>query len=207
MANHAPGAPDALIPVFTGEIAGITVQLCNARDLHEFLQVGTKFADWISRRIEEYGFVEGEDFITTLLKTGKRSNVTQRDYHLTLDMAKELAMVENNARGREIRRYFIQCERQALEAARSLPPLSNSAGSDDPQAVLAAITQILPRVLSGELHGLAFVVLGREPGAFSTGVAGSCLNQPALTLGALEVLKRDVLAEARSSSEWRGRLQ
>lgn len=114
MAHTAQSASTALVPVFTGTLAGIETLLCNARDLHAFLQVGTKFPDWIARRIQEYGFAEGEDFEVTVLKIGKRSNVTQKDYHLTLDMAKELSMVENNAQGRLARRYFIAMEKQAL---------------------------------------------------------------------------------------------
>ncbi|MFD2837902.1 antA/AntB antirepressor family protein [Azotobacter vinelandii] len=57
----------------------------------------TRFNDWIGRRIEQYGFIEGEDFYSVLSKSaGGRPS---QDYHLTLDMAKELAMVENNEKG------------------------------------------------------------------------------------------------------------
>ncbi|MDH0099960.1 antA/AntB antirepressor family protein [Stutzerimonas stutzeri] len=83
-----------LIPVLQGEIEGRTQQLCDARDLHQFMQVGRDFSTWIKDRIEQYGFVEGEDFSPVLGKsTGGRPT---NEYHLTLDMAKELAMVENN---------------------------------------------------------------------------------------------------------------
>ena len=103
-----------LIPVFNGEIDGIPQQLCDARDLHSFLAVGRFFSNWIKERIEQYGFVEGEDFLPFLAKsTGGRPAT---EYHLTLDMAKELAMVENNDQGRQVRRYFIAMERQARES-------------------------------------------------------------------------------------------
>ena len=106
-------AAQALIPVFTGQITEEQAQLCNARDLHASLQVGRDFSTWISDRIEEYGFVEGEDYSPVLGnrsdgKAGKR----RTDYHLTLDMAKELAMVENNDIGRQVRRYFIRAENE-----------------------------------------------------------------------------------------------
>jgi phage anti-repressor protein len=97
----------ALVPVFTGD-NGIT--LCNARDLHTTLENGDHFATWIKERIEKYGFTEGEDFFGNSRKTRGRPAT---DYHLTLDMAKELAMVENNERGRKVRRYFIQVEKDA----------------------------------------------------------------------------------------------
>jgi len=103
-----------LIPVFQGDLEGRAQQLCDARDLHQFMQVGRDFSNWIKGRIEQYGFVEGEDFSPVLAKsTGGRPGL---EYHLTLDMAKELAMVENNDQGRQVRRYFIAMERQARES-------------------------------------------------------------------------------------------
>lgn len=101
-----------LVPVFTGTLAGITSQLCNARDLHAALGVGRDFATWIKERIAEYGFVEGEDFSPISGKTSARGGRPATDYHLTLDTAKELSMVENNDLGRRIRRYLIALEKQ-----------------------------------------------------------------------------------------------
>jgi phage anti-repressor protein len=101
----------ALVPVFTGD-NGTT--LCNARDLHATLENGDHFATWIKERIEKYGFTEGDDFFGNSRKTRGRPAT---DYHLTLDMAKELAMVENNERGRQVRRYFIKLEKEARDKA------------------------------------------------------------------------------------------
>lgn len=105
----------ALIPVFAGELAGIPVQLVDARLLHRFLQVGKRYASWIVERIAEYGFVQDQDFLISQnreTKPGRGGDRRSKDYHITLDMAKELAMVERNDKGREARRYFIECERQ-----------------------------------------------------------------------------------------------
>lgn len=66
----------------------------DARELHAFLGVETRYNDWIARRVTEFGFVEGEDFYSFLSRS-----VRSR-------MAKELAMVENNERGRQARRHF-----------------------------------------------------------------------------------------------------
>lgn len=97
-----------LVPVVTAEIGDRTLKAVNARDLHAFLEVGRDFSTWIKDRIEEYGFAEEEDFSPVLGKsTGGRPAY---DYLLTLDMAKELAMVERTAKGREVRQYFIECE-------------------------------------------------------------------------------------------------
>lgn len=104
-----------LIPVFNGTINSEPALLCNARDLHSFLAVGKMFAAWITSRLEEYGFIENQDYIL-LSNSGKqtsgRGGHNRKDYHLTLDTAKELAMVERNEKGRQIRRYFIECEKQ-----------------------------------------------------------------------------------------------
>lgn len=103
-----------LIPVFNGEIDGIPQQLCDARDLHTFLEISSIFSNWIHRRIAHYGFVEGEDFFPFLEKSSGGRPGT--GFHLTLDMAKELAMVEKTEKGRQVRRYFIAMERQVHES-------------------------------------------------------------------------------------------
>ena len=100
-----------LIKIEPSRIGGETIQTCNARDLHAFLKVKARFNDWIRNRVEDFGFQENQDFITLtrlLVSGGKR-----KDYYLSLDMAKELAMVERNAKGKEARLYFIDCERIA----------------------------------------------------------------------------------------------
>lgn len=88
------------IAVFNGEINHQQQLMCNARELHEFLQVGRDFSNWIKNRINKYKFVENQDFIL-LANFGEqtRGGHNRTDYHITLDMAKELAMVENNAMG------------------------------------------------------------------------------------------------------------
>lgn len=105
----------ALVQVFSGQIGGQTVNVCDARELHAYLQSGDKFADWIKARIEKYGFEENRDFaVASGNSEAKRGGHNRKDYHLSLDMAKELSMVENNEQGRVARRYFIDMERRAL---------------------------------------------------------------------------------------------
>lgn len=84
-----------LIPVFNGTIANETTLLVNARDLHTFLGVGKRFASWITERIAEYGFVENQDYIAISQKREIGYGRGKKDYHLTLDTAKELAMVDD----------------------------------------------------------------------------------------------------------------
>ena len=86
-------------------------QLVSARELHEGLEVGKKFTDWIKNRINKYGFEENEDY--TIINNEVQSQNRERtyleqDYIITIDMAKELCMVENNEQGRKYRKYFMK---------------------------------------------------------------------------------------------------
>lgn len=98
---------NSLIQITKNTINGAEINSVNAREIHEFLEVKTKFADWIKRAIEKYDFVENQDF--TILKNGNGSNAFI-DYIVTLEMGKELAMLENNPKGKEIRKEFIDFE-------------------------------------------------------------------------------------------------
>ena len=87
--------------------------LVDARLLHRNLQSGYQFAHWIQSRISDFDFRENEDFFASKNFEAKRGGHNRIDYLLTLDMAKELAMLERNEIGRAIRRYFIQKEKEA----------------------------------------------------------------------------------------------
>ncbi|MEQ8547618.1 MAG: antA/AntB antirepressor family protein [Cyclobacteriaceae bacterium] len=94
--------------------------LVDAKILHQQLESSTRFRDWITYRIKEYNFENQSDYYAEKVRIsqfGKRATV----YHLTLDMAKELAMLERNEIGRKIRRYFIAQEKKARGII-SLPP-------------------------------------------------------------------------------------
>ena len=88
-------------------------QTANARDIWEFLESKQEFANWIKDRISKYGFSEGQDFLIILSKSsGGRPS---KEYHVSLEMAKELSMVENTDKGREARQYFIDCEKKLTD--------------------------------------------------------------------------------------------
>lgn len=109
---------EELIKITTNEQG---VQCVSARELHGGLEVKSKFADWIKNRINKYGFEENEDYIwvsknlETQRNNGQRGVTTEKDYIITVDMAKELCMVENNELGRKFRKYFIECEKKLRE--------------------------------------------------------------------------------------------
>lgn len=109
------GGAQQLVRVFGGVIGSAPAQVVDGRELHAFLKNGKQFSDWIKQRIGQYGFEENQDFAIASPKSeAKRGGHNRVDYHLTLDMAKELSMVENNEQGRMARRYFIDMERKAL---------------------------------------------------------------------------------------------
>lgn len=113
-----------LISLHAQSINDETAQTVNARELHAFLEVGKDFSNWIKDRVEQYGFVQGTDFIViktplkpapdgVTAKTGENlGGRPRKECFITLDMAKELAMVERNARGKQARQYFIECEKR-----------------------------------------------------------------------------------------------
>ena len=93
------------------------IQTVSARLLHEKLEVKTRFNDWINNMIEYGCFEEKKDYITvTEKKVTVRGNVsTYFDYALTLDMAKEICMVQRSDIGKKFRQYFIRCEKALTE--------------------------------------------------------------------------------------------
>jgi len=91
------------------------IETVNARELHEFLGVQTQYKDWIRSRIEKFGFIENQDYIAIAEKkaTAQGNQSEYKVHYISIDMAKELSMVENNEKGRQARQYFIAMEKKA----------------------------------------------------------------------------------------------
>lgn len=87
--------------------AGRSVDAVNARDLWVFVDSKQQFADWIKNRISQWKFLEGTDFTVHKFMNGRSSVI---DYYISVEMAKELGMLEDNDQGRQIRRWFISRE-------------------------------------------------------------------------------------------------
>ncbi len=83
----------------------------SGRELHEFLEIGTKYADWF-KRMAEYGFEEGKDYVTCFSNLGSEMHGGQnkQDHELTIPMAKELCMLQRNEKGKQARQYFLKVE-------------------------------------------------------------------------------------------------
>lgn len=99
-----------LIKITTSKIGAETINSVNARDIHEYLEIKTQFSTWIQRAIEKYDFIQDNDYsiLNIANSNGGRDIV---EYIVDLDMAKELAMLENNPKGKETRKYFIAAEK------------------------------------------------------------------------------------------------
>ncbi|EJF87744.1 phage antirepressor Ant [Bartonella melophagi] len=128
---------ETLIPIWNHTMNQETVQTVNARELYTFLKVNSNFNDWIVHRIKEYGFLENKDFVSfTKILVNPQNGRPCIEYYLTLDMAKELAMIERNEKGKQARQYFIECERKAKQIT---PPQIDYS---DPQIMLGVLTYL-----------------------------------------------------------------
>ncbi|EFB1461193.1 antA/AntB antirepressor family protein [Escherichia coli] len=153
--NHTPissGELADLIPVISGQIGRHQTNVVSARALHAELNIGKDFSTWITNRISEYGFVIGSDYAVHKMispKMGKNPNDAAcshisrtgrpgKDYLLTLNTAKEIAMVERNDRGRAIRCYFIRCEEELAHVA--------------PQSIQKIRHQLKSRIMAASYH-------------------------------------------------------
>ena len=99
-------------------------QLVSGRELHEFLEIKTKYKDWF-RRMVEYGFEEEIDFIRVAQKRAtnnlKNPVTTVIDHAISIDMAKEISMIQRTEKGKIARQYFINCEKKLKEVKKLTP--------------------------------------------------------------------------------------
>ena len=133
-----------IIKITKNEIGNAELNSVNARDIHNYLQVKTRFNDWINRAITKYDFKENIDFYSFLSKTSGRP---EKEYIVTMDMAKELAMLENNPKGRETRKYFINCEKELQKSS--------------PYAALQEIATFQKRQLD-QLQGMGDILINQQ---------------------------------------------
>lgn len=107
-----------LVPVYetnTGE------KVVYGSELHEILKVKTPYKDWSTRRLNDIDAIENEDFQAAQICAP--SGQTKKDHIIKLDTAKEMAMLERNEKGKQVRRYFIQVEKKYKEK-KTFPELS-----------------------------------------------------------------------------------
>lgn len=138
----------------------------SARDLHDFLEVGARYNDWFPRMCE-YGFTEGEDYYSFLSnRVDGLSGKPRQDAVLTIDMAKEICMIQRNEKGKQARQYFLRIEKdwnspekvmaRALQIAETkLKTLETKVAADAPKVLFAdAVSASRTSILVGELAKL-----------------------------------------------------
>lgn len=111
-------------------------RVISARELHQYLEIKQDFSNWIKCRIERYNLIRNVDYQLLhydylgnfldiqygKVKTSNQQRISKIDYILSMDTAKELAMMESNVKGKEIRRYFIACDRIAHQKLEQMSP-------------------------------------------------------------------------------------
>ena len=127
-----------LFALVAQSIGGETQQTVTGRELHAALESKKNYSGWAKYQIERAGFVEGVDYVKTqdlsapnLVSAKSRAQV-RIEYHLTISAAKEIAMMSGSPKGKEVRLYFIECEKRLKETR---------------QQMALAIPQTLPEAL------------------------------------------------------------
>lgn len=124
----------------------------SAKELYKFLDVRTDYATWIKRMID-CGFEENIDyevFHNSLVNPNPLGGRPSKDYLMTIEMAKEISMLQRTEKGREVRKYFIECERQLKEQQLAVPNFSNPV-----EAALAWIDEYKAKQLAIEERDIA----------------------------------------------------
>jgi anti-repressor protein len=103
-------------PVASVEDIKMADDKVDGRSLHEFLQIDSNYTTWFER-MTEYGFCKGVDFFPKMERTTTPYGRPEINHELTIDMAKELCMIQRTPRGKQARQYFIECEKKLKEAS------------------------------------------------------------------------------------------
>lgn len=124
-------------------------QAVSGRALHEFLEIQTPYHKWFPRMVE-YGFTAGQDYTDISVRVARegRGAMDATDHILTLDMGKEVSMIQRNEKGRQARQYFIECEKQV------------QAPAFDPNTITRS--EILQMALNAETERLALEAKNAE---------------------------------------------
>ena len=152
------------------------VQAVSARDLYQFLQPTERFSNWFDRQLQ-YGFENGVDYLgCKVFNTLARQEL--QDFYISIDMAKEISMIQRSEKGKQARQYFIECERRATQPAFRVPQTLS-------EALRLAATQA--ETIEQQQERLALV----EPKAAALDVIGSATG----SLGVRETAKTIGIAQ------------
>ena len=159
--------PGRFVPVVDREVGGRVVATVDARDMHVFLGGGYVFANWIREQTSRANLVEDKDFRKVFSKTGNNpaGGRPRVDYVLTLDAAKEIGMLDKGPRGKDLRLYFLECERrlEAGETAEAPTLRSNALASHHVPALAHVPPPISVDNMPNSLHAF-LATKGFSPG-------------------------------------------
>lgn len=166
--------------------------LVSARELHKGLELSRRFSLWIEQYINKenkYGFEEGYDFTSVLSSTVVNNGASRQlqDYGIKLDMAKEICMITANEKGKQFRKYFIECERK-LKQVNNQPQL--------PTTYKEALQQLLIQVeenekLQVEVTQKQTIIdnVIDDDGLFAVGTVGKVLKPYCNNMGSIKIFK------------------
>lgn len=180
----------------------------SARDLHEALEINTRFNDWFSR-MAEYGFENGVDF--NLLKNEKVRLEGNRevkrdimDYQISVDMAKQICMIQRSEKGKQYRQYFIDLEKawnapeQVMARALKLADKTIDTLKEDNKKLIEENEKMKPKVIFAD-------AVRASSSSILIGDLAKLLRQNGVDIGAkrlFEYLRNHGYLIKRKGSDW-----
>lgn len=150
-------------------------QAVMGRDLHKFLEIETPYNKWFPRMVE-YGFIAGQDFTDKNVreqdKLGRGREVM--NHIVSLDMAKEISMIQRSEKGKQARQYFIECERRAKQPAELSGPELMAKALVEAQATLEAANN---KVRELEAPARSWNTMAAQGGDYSVSAAAKTLSR------------------------------
>lgn len=165
-----------LIPIHNNDGA----QAVMGRDLHDFLEVGKDYSTWF-KDMCEYGFSAGQDFSPISGKTSPAGGRPRIDHVISLDMAKEISMIQRTDKGKQARAYFLECERRAKQPAELSGPELMAKALVEAQATLEAANN---KVRELEAPAKSWNTMAAQGGDYSVSAAAKTLSRdPNIRIG------------------------
>ena len=159
--------------------------IVSGRELHEFLDLGTKYADWFPRMVE-YGFAESVDFVVIPKKekddTAFGGYRTSIDHALKLDMAKELSMIQRNEKGKQARQYFIRVEKELNSPERIMARALKMADNEIRNLQLVTVEQT-KQIQAMKPKALFADAVSTSKSSILTGELAKLLKQNGINIG------------------------
>lgn len=149
-------------------------KVVSARELHEFLEIKKHMTQWIKTYIGDnncYGFEENVDYQRIDVEVNPTNNIPVVDYALTLEMSKELAMLSKSEKGKQARKYFIECERIAKD-------VSQVALSNQYQELIIPIKAELDKVFNEKISELSTLASNIKDGTTKMELQGNINHRP-----------------------------